>query len=198
MIVRRECRMKCLVLVLVFLAWFAATASGDFDAGMAASKRGDYATALREWKPLAEQGDAAAQAELGLMYYNGQGVRPDFKEAVRWFRSAAEQGKAVAQVEMGMMYYQGTGVPRDFKEAARWFRLGAEQGDAVAQSKLGVMYYRGRGVPHDHMLALMWFNLAVAHGKKSTTGIHDRLAATMTPAQVAEAQKLASEWKPKK
>ncbi len=69
-------------------------AEADFNAGLAAYKQGDYATALREWNPLAKQGDANAQNNLGFMYYKGHGVPQDYAEAVKWFRKAAEQGNA--------------------------------------------------------------------------------------------------------
>ena len=78
--------------------------SADFQKGLAAHQRGDFATALREWTPLAEQGDAPAQFNLGLMYDNGQGVPQDDKTAVKWYRLAAEQGVAVAQFNLGFMY----------------------------------------------------------------------------------------------
>lgn len=87
--------MKSLVLVLVFLAWFAAPTNADFVAGMAAYKSGDYATAFRELKPLAEQGNAEAQRHLGHLYLKGLGVPQDYKEAIRWYSRAAEQGRKV-------------------------------------------------------------------------------------------------------
>lgn len=87
--------MKSLVLVLVLLVWFAAPANADFDAGMAAYKSGDYATALRELRPLAEQGNAEAQRHLGHLYLKGLGVPQDYKEAIRWYSRAAEQGRKV-------------------------------------------------------------------------------------------------------
>ena len=73
----------------------------DFQKGLEAAKTGDYATALREWEPLAEQGDADAQYNLGIMYDEGQGVQQDYKVAVKWYRLAAEQGEANAQYNLG-------------------------------------------------------------------------------------------------
>uniref|UniRef100_UPI003567E3EB tetratricopeptide repeat protein n=1 Tax=Sneathiella sp. TaxID=1964365 RepID=UPI003567E3EB len=83
--------------------------------GAEAAKKGDFATALREWKPLAEQGDADAQYNLGVMYYNGTGVPQDYKQAVKWYTAAAEQGFANAQHNLALMYNYGTGVPQDYK-----------------------------------------------------------------------------------
>ena len=75
-----------------------------FPKGFAAYQSGDYATALREWTPLAKQGDAVAQYNLGVMYAQGQGVPQDYKTAVKWYRLAAEQGNADAQYNLGVMY----------------------------------------------------------------------------------------------
>jgi len=118
--------MKSLVLVLVLLAWFVTPSNADFDAGVAAFERGDYATAFREFKPLAEKGETAAQYNLGLMYS------------------------------------------------------------------------QGRGVPQDYVQAHMWFNLAAAQDIKYAADSRDEIANGITPAQIAEAQRLAREWKPKK
>ena len=81
--------------------------SADFQKGRAAAHRGDFATALRELTPLAEQGHAGAQTFLGVMYREGQGVPQDDKTAVKWFTLAAEQGKARAQYNLGVMYRKG-------------------------------------------------------------------------------------------
>ncbi len=77
----------------------------NFEKGKEAYDRSDYEAALREWRPLAEQGDARAQSNLGAMYLNGQGVEQDYAEAVKWYRLAAEQGHAGAQYNLGQKYY---------------------------------------------------------------------------------------------
>ena len=97
-----------------------AAAAGPFNDGVAAYERGDYATALRLWRPLAEEGDALAQYNLGLMYGKGEGVPQDDAEAVKWYRLAAEQGFAKAQLNLGFMYARGRGVPQDDAEAVKW------------------------------------------------------------------------------
>jgi TPR repeat protein len=124
----------------------------------------------------AEQGGAIAQANLGTMYAAGAGVPQDDAEAVKWYRMAAEQGDAGAQHNLGFMYRNGRGVPQDDAEAVRWYRMAAEQGFAVAQYNLALTYAKGRGVPRDYVMA------------------HEKAARLMTPAQIAEAQKLAREW----
>jgi uncharacterized protein len=119
-------------------------------------------------------------------------------EAAKWFRKAADQGLAVAQSELGVSYRSGRGVTQDDAEAAKWFRKAADQGDDKGQYNLGLLYASGQGVPQDYVLAHMWFNLSAAQGNQLATYSRDFMAEHhMTPAQIAEAQKLAREWTPK-
>ena len=94
--------------------------------GKAAYDRQDYVTALQEWRPLAQQGIAWAQYNLGVMYADGQGVAKDEAEAVRWYRLAAAQGKAQAHHNLGFMYEHGRGVTRDLMETQREYARAAE------------------------------------------------------------------------
>lgn len=100
----------------------------DLEKGLEAAKKGDFQTALKEWAPLAAQGFASAQFNLGAMYDNGEGVPEDDKEAVKWFRLAAEQGDANAQSNLGVMYDNGRGVPEDNIMAYMWWNLAAASG----------------------------------------------------------------------
>ena len=184
----RSLRAASLVLVLAT----SMAAAQDFDAGFAAAQSGDYATALREWTPLAKQGDADSQYNLGVMYDTGQGVPQDDAEAVKWYRLAAAQGLAEAQYNLGLMYANGEGVPQDDAEALKWFRLAAAQGDAPAQFNLGVTYANGEGVPQDYITAHMWLNLAAANGSQRANAMRDSVAAKMAAADIAEAQRRAS------
>jgi len=185
-----------------FTLGLTAPAWAGWDEGVAAAKRGDYATAVREWRPLAEQGYAKAQFNLGLMYDNGQGVSQDYAKALQWYRKAAEQGNVEAQYNLGFMYDNGQGVPQDYAKALRWWRKAAEQGNAKAQSKLGFMYRNGLGVPQDYVQAHMWYNLVASRsppGMDRDRAVKNRfiIAQKMTPAQISEAHKLARKWKPK-
>ena len=87
----------------------------------------------------AEQGDVAAQNQLGAIYSDGTGVPRDDAEALKWYRKAAEQGDAAAQSSLGFIYENGLGTPRDDAELVKWYRKAAEQGDASSQSILGTM-----------------------------------------------------------
>jgi hypothetical protein len=155
--------LPCLLLTLLMGT---PASSADYQKGVTAYERGDYATALREWTPLAKQGHADAQNKLGWMYVKGQGVPEDASTAVKWYRLAVEQGNAAAQSNLGWMYAEGLGVSQDYKTAVKWYRLAAKQGYASAQVHLGVMYANGRGVPQDCKTAVKWYRLALGGQEK--------------------------------
>ena len=115
-------------LIMVLLASEKGTAGPNETCGDAYKVK-DYAKALTLCRTSAGKGDATGEANLGLMYAQGQGVEEDFSVAVKWFRKAAEQGEPRAQNGLGMMYRQGVGgVAQDEVQAAEWFRKAAEAG----------------------------------------------------------------------
>src|ERR1039458_9633929 len=154
--------MKVITLLFLSLLLLPAVAiAGQFEEGQDAYSSGDYQTALKLWRPLADQGNAKAQSRIGWMNWYGAGVKPDAAEALKWYRKAAELGDARAQFNLGMMYWWGMGgVPKDYAESARWYRKAADQGDAYAQLSLGRMFERGVGVTQDLVQAYMWVSLA--------------------------------------
>ena len=127
----------CLTIALLF-GCTGVRKSADYQKGLTAAQSGDYATALREWTPLAKQGDANAQYNLGVMYDNGRGVPQGYKTAVKWYRLAAEQGYADAQYNLGLMYAEGRGVPKDDKTALKWYKLAAERPSHLS-SRAGIL-----------------------------------------------------------
>ncbi len=154
------------VALVLALALSAPVLAADFEVGRKAYIRGDYAAALKEWKPLAEQGQIAAQIALGFMYGFGRGITQDYALAAKWYEAAAVQGHVHAQLLIASMYQDG------------W------------------------GITQDYVLAHMWLNLAAARlppGEDRDMAVSNReqIEKLMTPAQVAEAQRLAREWKPK-
>lgn len=118
-------------LVLIFIGMSTAI-SGPLEDGLDAYKRGDYELAAKYFRVAAEQGDTAAQYNIGVMYRNGDGVLQDYAEAVKWYRTAAEQGDIEAQNNLGFMYDNGLGVPQDLVFAHMWFNLAAAQGNRMA------------------------------------------------------------------
>ena len=147
--------MSCIAMMLA-----APISAQDFLKGLEAAQSGDFETALKEWKPLAESGHSSAQNNLGLMYYHGWGVSKDDEEAVQWWALAAEQGFPDAQHNLGLMYDDGAGVPQDYKEAVKLYTPAAEQGFVLAQYNLALLYENGRGVPQDYKEAIRLYTLA--------------------------------------
>lgn len=164
----------------------------------------DYYEAEKWYRKAAEQGFAKAQMNLGGMYATGQGVQRNDREGEKWTRKAAEQGYGEAQLALGVIYDEGRGVVRDKTEAARWYWKAvqglsekAEQGDGLAQFSLGMMYMQGRGVAQDYVEAHKWLNLATSQGFPDAVQRRDQLIPLMTSSQLAKAQELARNWRPK-
>jgi uncharacterized protein len=172
-----------------------------FQLGRAHKKKNDFRSALIQLRKAADQGYAPAQVELALMYGNGLGLPQSDAEALKWMRKAADQGLALAQENLGTLYSTGRVVPQNDAEAAKWYRKAAEQGSARSQLALGWAYGTGRGVPQNYVQAHMWLNVAASHYDASAepialpdsepTKLRDRAASVMSPAQIAEAQRLA-------
>jgi hypothetical protein len=130
------------------------------------------------------------------MYASGRGVPQDYTQARQWYQKAAAHNHAGAQYHLGEMYLQGQGGAQDFVQAAKWFEEAATQGHAMAQVGLGMLYELGRGVPQDYVREYMWVSLAAASSNGETQelaiGFRDRITLRMTPAQVAEGQRLVT------
>ncbi len=125
---------------------------------------GKNTEAVRLYSLAAEQGDVAAQFNLGFCYKNGEGVKQDLTEAVRLYSLAAKQGNAAAQFNLGLCYEDGEGVERNLTEAARLYSLAAEQGDDAAQCNLGGCYEEGIGVERNTTEAVRLYSLAAEQG----------------------------------
>ncbi len=120
-------RFVALCLMAVALATAPAFSDG-LDRGLDAYRNNDYKTAVQEFHPLAEQGNALAQYMLGDMYIDGEGVPHDYKQTVKWYRLSAEQGYEAAQNALGSMYYHGNGVLQDYVLAHMWYNISASNG----------------------------------------------------------------------
>lgn len=151
-------------LSIALLSIYTFAAQADIHSANNALSRGDYETAVKEFTKLAEQGDASAQANLGYMYYAGEGVAQSFENAVYWYRKAATQGNRDAQYNLAVSYAFGEGVKQDLTEAAIWYRRAGEQGHVVSQYSLGISYAYGEGVPQDQKEAARWFMKAAEQG----------------------------------
>ena len=140
-------------IVLMLSVCLPTPAWADFETGMDAYQRGNYVTALSEWRPLAEQGDPSAQFYLGMLYEKGAGVPQDYITARKWYEKAADQGYLMAQYNLGVLYDKGDSLPQDYTKARQWYEKAAAQGYAMAQTNLGMLYANGRGVLLDYTKA---------------------------------------------
>jgi TPR repeat protein len=161
----------------------------------------DGVKALAELRLLAAEGDAAAQNALGAIYSNHFELR-DLDEAVRWFRKAALQGLPMAQGSLGYSYAAGVGVEQDAELAILWLNVSAEQGHWLAQATLGDLYRGQHGIDPDLVQTYKWYTVAAsvlsekgrADIRESMLDRRRRIAARMTPDQIAEAEELAAAW----
>jgi TPR repeat protein len=155
----------------------------------------DHTEAVKWFRLSALQGNATAQGCLALSYVNGEGVARDYVEAAKWYRLSALQGNVLAQYSLGILYHGGQ-ITSQHNEAADWFKLAAAQGYANARFNLGVMYEKGDTVEHDDVRAYMWFGFAAessqVEGREAASKRRDRVAAKMTPEQIAESDSLAN------
>ncbi|MGD9538722.1 MAG: tetratricopeptide repeat protein [Alphaproteobacteria bacterium] len=142
-----------------------ATAAGaTVDDGYALYMRRDFEGARAIWLELAEAGDAMAQAWMGSLYANGEGVPVDDAKAFSWYLRSAEAGNPQAQANVGTFYIMGKGVARDDAEAIRWLEAAAAQNDANAQFNLAVLCTKGQGVKEDKARAAALYRAAAERG----------------------------------
>ncbi len=186
----------------IALALAQPVAAGPLEDGIDAYRQQDYEKALELWKPLAEQGNAAAQFQMGTLYAEGKGVEENDTTAAMWFARAANQGNATAQYNLAASYAEGLGVPKDDATAARWFRRAAEQGMAYAQLNLGILYTTQRGVPADYVEAVKWLELAIyalppGGARSDAARMLKEAADKLTEEQLLEARVRVKAFKPK-
>jgi hypothetical protein len=155
--------------------------------------------AIQALRSRAVHGQAVAQNDLGASYESGEGLGQDDLQAANWYRKAADQGFVIAENNLGRLYARGRGVQRNFTEAMKWFQEAAAHGDIDAMNNVGRLYGEGDGVPQDEVEALKWLYRASVRCRAEdcqepgwATENRARLAATMTPSQVAEAQRRAN------
>jgi TPR repeat protein len=129
---------RCVAVTVAYLAIATASATAgspeeDFRNGLSAFNGGDFAAAMRLWRPLADRDDARSQAGVGFLYHRGLGVKTDDTQAAFWLRKAAEQGQAEGQLMLGSLYFFGLGVPQSYATAYAWCELAQDNGQAEGQ-----------------------------------------------------------------
>ena len=174
---------KHILLAGVFPLLLSSPSWADFSEGTRAYDRGDYATAMNELHPLAEEGLASAQFYLGVMSENGQGTPQDYQEAARWYLKAAKQGHDRAQNSLGKLYEEGLGVEQDNIIGVQWYQKAADQGLSSAQFNLAEMYMSGRGVEPNVDRAQAWYRKAAAQGHSKAMAALRQFPGPPTPVE---------------
>ncbi|WP_199053546.1 tetratricopeptide repeat protein [Aquitalea sp. ASV15] len=139
-------------------------AHAELEAGLAALKSKDYAVAIKELSPAADNGDASAQHAMGQIYESGLGVKKDPSLAISYYQKAASQGFAKAQLNLGTAYASGVGVEKDYGQAIKWLQKAADQGNPTASHNLAIMYAGGLGVVRDYPHAVLLYRKAIEGG----------------------------------
>jgi len=177
--------MRKLILAVLLATAATSVMAGPFENGAAAFKRGDYRTAMEDWRGLTT--DSTVQNDFGIMYKDGKGVPQNYATAVQWFSRSAAAGNSLGQNNLGGMYRDGLGVPRDYARAMTFFRAAAQQGNAAAQVNLGLMLGQGQGVRPNYVSAYMWFDLAAQEGVAQAASYRTQVRSLMNSSQVAMA-----------
>lgn len=187
-----RCFSSCFFAILICTT---ASNGADLEVAKRAYQQKDYATALKEFTPLAEQGNAEAQLGLGKMYLMGQGVLRDADQGIKWLKASALQGNADAQFFVGSYYL----LPhRDVVEGVKWLRLSADQGQQDSQLLLGKTYLQGdKELPRDPVQAEMWLQLAAKNNLDFYQSELHTAEGQMNAADIARGKALAEAWKPK-
>ncbi|ANK80050.1 MAG: hypothetical protein TEF_04040 [Rhizobiales bacterium NRL2] len=180
-------------LVALLIGAASGVAQSGFKEGAAAIDRGDYASAFKEWQPLAEQGHVIAQYNLGQLFRAGRGVAQDNVLAAYWYRRAAERDFALAQFNLGVMYHNGDGVIQDMGEAVYWYLQAAENGHSDAQFHLGILYFNGVNQQPNQVLGAMWLEVAAKNGAGQALETLEAAREQMAADQIETASHLAHE-----
>ena len=142
---------------------------------------------------LAIAAPAWADFAAGLAAYQNK----DYVTALKEWQPLAESGSPDAQFNVALLYEAGQGVVKNYREAAKWFERAANQGHVRAQHNLGAMYGVGEGVKRDYVQSYKWLSVCAARGDGGCASQRDQVEKKLKPSKLAEAQRLASEWKPK-
>ena len=167
----------------------------SFQNAREAFRKGDYKTAVREYRKAAEEGDALAQFSLGQFYEQGSIVPKNDTEAVKYYTMAAKNEHPDACYKLAKCYAEGLlGLQKNDTESAKWYERAAENGSFLSLIPLGNIYEKGKGVPKDLIKAYMWYSLALGEGQVTVKEPLDRITNQITPSQIEQAKELSAKW----
>jgi uncharacterized protein len=198
----RPCRSIAALALAALLAFPFQSLAGPYEDGKEAFRNQDYDKAIAIWRPLADAGDAHAQARLAELYLGGLGVTQDYDRAFSYASKATDRGIARGEYILGTMYRDGKGVEKDVARAIALFRQAADQDFAWAQYALGLIYFVGEGARKDLVEAYQWIALAAGGRDEDPTAqttasyLLDQVGGQLTPDQMQEAKQRVQNWKP--
>ena len=184
-----------LSLALVFA--LPAAHAGNYEDGVRLLEAKAFVKAAAAFRLSAAEGNAAAERQLGFMYYRGEGVKQSDAEAVAWFERSASHGDLQSQVNLGQMYENGLSVAQSDARSAQWYRMAAEQGDRRSQLRFGQICYLGAGVPRDRAEAVKWWHLATRKEDEVAARMRSMIQSAVdkiSPEERGEGRKRAEEW----
>ena len=153
-----------LLLLIIYVCLISNSYSADYEKGLAAARSGDFFKAIKEWKPLAEEGDASVHYSLARVYTRLGTTKIDdnsnlsaAEHALNWYLLAAEQGVIMAQYDLGVMYHTGRGAVQDYSKAIKWYKKASIKGYSYARGNLGLMYIYGTGVETNYKEGNFYF-----------------------------------------
>ena len=167
------------LIAIFLLISFAGAINADFDDAYGYLKQKEYIKALKEFKPLAEQGHVPSQMNLGWMHHKGLGVEQNYKTAIKWYEMAANQDNEDAQHTLGNLYRNGEGkkdaVTKDLNKAMYYYKKASDNGFPYSTFTIGLMYEKGEGVDKSVKNATKWFKKTYEHGsiQKKVLGLWD-------------------------
>ncbi len=178
-----------LIFSLLFLAWPHAPRADALDEGVRLFEAQRYQEALHFFLPLAKQGSASAQYNLGFLFANGLGTPRSTRAAIAWYTQAARQKHANACFNLSLLFQEGRGIPVDYLQAHNWYLKAAEYGSDSALVNLGQLYFMGHGTKKDYIQAYIWYALAAARGNRNGLKNKDLAAVKLTPLELSNAEK---------
>jgi len=167
-------------LIIFLLIGFISVVNANFDDAYRYLKQKEYTKALKELKPLADQGHVPSQINLGRMYHKGFGVEVNYKIAIEYYKMAANQGdNDNAQHTLGNLYRNLEGkkdaVIKDLNKAMYYYKKASDNGSSYSMFTIGTMYEKGEGVNKSLKNATKWFKKTYEHDsiKKKLLGLWD-------------------------
>lgn len=189
--------MKRLAIAVLLVCAFSAAQAGSLEDGMHHLNNKAYASALAAFRLAAARGSAAAERQIGFMYYQGLGLKQSNTDAVAWFERAANDGDLQSQINLGQMYENGMSVVQSDTRAAHWYGLAAMQGDRRSQLRYGEILFLGAGVARDKAEAVKWWRVAMRPADETTTQMASMIASTLStiPREIQlEGEQRAAAW----